>query len=590
MRLTNFIIILFVFVSSSGVGQELYTRENYQIDAVQVWKNAPFIESGSKSLDEILIEAKSVPHTYRGVSKDSIRNLVLSASYYFLVKNKVKEILSWNKLLIEYPKQLNSQFEGVVNLKIGEAYKDLRNYKLAKLYYEQAFNKELGEELHVYCASEIGLMNKELGDYQEAIQYYTLALQEASHPEIRTAQVNSIGFLHYLSGDLNNAEKYFKMALDTFSVLRTEVDSVQYYNVQSNLLSLALKRGDLKSAGEIVNQLQSRDGKREFEKWLRIEVYSKSFDYYYEVNDCTEMRRALLMLEEAVPKLDKSIDKLGLISKKWLYESACGSKGLARKYAQLYISFRDSIDKQEQMQRSSVELIQIENYRERANLATQNLLLKSEAQTSLEASNFRLKVLFYLSALIFVLVVVILIITLRNKKKRQERREHYLNVKRTLVEEQKKAVILQGEANAKALENKRLELRNMIQGAELEGELIQELIERLNSIRKNGDEGELVQLVQFLQSKQKARKLDEVLSMHQDLVDLDFKTKVKERFSDLTDAEFQLMIMLRIGLTTKEIALFRNIEPASVRIYKNRLKNKLNLDKQDDLEQFIASF
>jgi DNA-binding CsgD family transcriptional regulator len=44
---------------------------------------------------------------------------------------------------------------------------------------------------------------------------------------------------------------------------------------------------------------------------------------------------------------------------------------------------------------------------------------------------------------------------------------------------------------------------------------------------------------------------------------------------------------LRIGMTNKEIANLMNIEPKSMRMVKYRIKQKLNLDKEEDLDSYI---
>lgn len=58
----------------------------------------------------------------------------------------------------------------------------------------------------------------------------------------------------------------------------------------------------------------------------------------------------------------------------------------------------------------------------------------------------------------------------------------------------------------------------------------------------------------------------------------------------LSATELRYCAYLRMGLATKEIANLLNIEPHSVRVGKHRLKQKLGLGKEVDLEEFIKSF
>jgi hypothetical protein len=55
-----------------------------------------------------------------------------------------------------------------------------------------------------------------------------------------------------------------------------------------------------------------------------------------------------------------------------------------------------------------------------------------------------------------------------------------------------------------------------------------------------------------------------------------FLHKLKTQFPDLTPAEIDLCVLIRLGLTGKEIAVIRNIDPESIRKAKYRLRLKMN--------------
>jgi AraC family transcriptional regulator, chitin signaling transcriptional activator len=74
---------------------------------------------------------------------------------------------------------------------------------------------------------------------------------------------------------------------------------------------------------------------------------------------------------------------------------------------------------------------------------------------------------------------------------------------------------------------------------------------------------------------------------HIDKVNQAFFGGLKREFPDLGPSELELCGMIRLGYTAKDIAALRNIAPASVRIAKTRLKKKLGLGPEVDLEQFL---
>lgn len=67
----------------------------------------------------------------------------------------------------------------------------------------------------------------------------------------------------------------------------------------------------------------------------------------------------------------------------------------------------------------------------------------------------------------------------------------------------------------------------------------------------------------------------------------DFHLKLKTNFPDLTNLEKRLAGLLRLNLSTKEISTLLNISPKSVEVARYRLKKKMNLDKDQTLNNFI---
>ena len=58
---------------------------------------------------------------------------------------------------------------------------------------------------------------------------------------------------------------------------------------------------------------------------------------------------------------------------------------------------------------------------------------------------------------------------------------------------------------------------------------------------------------------------------------------------DLSEKDFRLLAFARLGLSIKEVAALLHVEPASVKTARYRLKKKLNLPPEQDIEGFSAS-
>lgn len=68
----------------------------------------------------------------------------------------------------------------------------------------------------------------------------------------------------------------------------------------------------------------------------------------------------------------------------------------------------------------------------------------------------------------------------------------------------------------------------------------------------------------------------------------DIQAKIAEKHSNLSTKELQYCVYFSNKLSSKEIAIIENITPASVRVLKNRIKNKLNLDSNTNLEDYLS--
>ena len=69
-----------------------------------------------------------------------------------------------------------------------------------------------------------------------------------------------------------------------------------------------------------------------------------------------------------------------------------------------------------------------------------------------------------------------------------------------------------------------------------------------------------------------------------------FYTKLDQEFPDLTKTERKLCALLKLGMSSKEIATITMIRPESVDTARSRLRKKLGLTGEDDLCEFLRRF
>lgn len=75
-----------------------------------------------------------------------------------------------------------------------------------------------------------------------------------------------------------------------------------------------------------------------------------------------------------------------------------------------------------------------------------------------------------------------------------------------------------------------------------------------------------------------------------DRIHENFFRNLKERYPDLSSADLRLCAWLRLNLTTKEIANLANISVKGVEVARYRLRKKLDLPKEKNLNEFMIEF
>ncbi len=118
------------------------------------------------------------------------------------------------------------------------------------------------------------------------------------------------------------------------------------------------------------------------------------------------------------------------------------------------------------------------------------------------------------------------------------------------------------------------------------------VINRLQQIAGNSESAvlpELRSLVAELRQKFLIdKRADELIRTSEDVLGQFYHTLLKNH-PNLNKSEVQLCNLIRLELSNKEIALIRNVTPESIKIFKNRLKRKLNVSATESLNDYLKS-
>ena len=186
--------------------------------------------------------------------------------------------------------------------------------------------------------------------------------------------------------------------------------------------------------------------------------------------------------------------------------------------------------------------------------------------------------------------------------------------KQKLLEEKK-----QIEIEEKENEIEQISLRSSEQIARLQNEKLQADLAHMNSelatatmhlLNKNefitGVKNQLHQIIRRNEYEEAQKQLQQItrdiernissdadwqqFQFHFDRVHGDFTQRFKTTFPALTPQEMKLSAYLRMNLSTKEVAQLLHISVRGVEISRYRLRKKLNLDRNQNLQEFIMTF
>ncbi|MFX0556907.1 tetratricopeptide repeat protein [Maribacter sp. CXY002] len=149
----------------------------------------------------------------------------------------------------------------------------------------------------------------------------------------------------------------------------------------------------------------------------------------------------------------------------------------------------------------------------------------------------------------------------------------------------------QEEIYKQEIEHKQKELASQTLHLVQKNTFIQELMENLEHIKNSPEKFkmEFRRIVMLLKKENASDKDWEVFKTYFAEVHNDFDQKLKTIYTDISEKEIRLAAFLRMNLTTKEIAATLNVLPDSILKSKYRLKKKLGLDKETDLNTFLSA-
>lgn len=449
--------------------------------------------------------------------------------------------------ITDYEKSLSSFFEGIkivdkdadpaqynsLILNIGTTYIEAGNNKQGIQYLRKALdyyrvNKNFEHLAATY--SNIGVAYKALKQPDSAVYCFEKALQiaiENNYLSSIAASYNNMGDVYLEKKDYKSSLQKYQLALEFFT---QNSDERGVWHAQSGIASVLKETGEYTSA---------------------LNLYKKCIEYFKAKSDLSYLVPCLKNLSE-------------------IYDSLKDARQSFVYYRE-YAAMKDSLSQSETLNKmASLQMkLDIDNL-EKENAVKNDLLEKEQKINTLK-----------IYILLGILVIVILIVLIVYNKKQHQRNLLRLELKTT----QQEKGTLQEE-----LKYRLTELESFALQIVQKNDLLNDLKKDLKVFKGiDGHPAEIKNITFKINNAIKSNKDLERFSKRVDEVNASFFNTLTQKFPDLTEKEKKLCALLKLNLSSKEIAVLNNVSEGAITMARYRLRKKLAIEHDENLAEFFQN-
>ncbi|MDO4497165.1 MAG: tetratricopeptide repeat protein [Bacteroidales bacterium] len=429
-------------------------------------------------------------------------------------------------------------------LLLAKSQKLVGNYdnSISNLYDALDYCQEKSYRLQGKIELEIGFLYSRMFDYKKAVTYCNqgTSLLKAWGDSLDLADCyNTLGVVHCNAEEYLEAERYFKMALNINRKLGQE------HALAANLNNLCLFKGDLE---EKLGYIDEAIGINTFHNrvWSLGENFNNKGRQYYYANCHKE-----------------ALEQLSLARK---YAETVGSKELLcdnyEYHAMVYCAlgdYKQAYECQKQLESLRSELQSAEKLRNIEENIMQKRLEQKAHEEKIREQEYRIESLRQRSMLLLcVIIILVVAVALWINVQKRRMNKHDVTTLSVFIKS-----------------------RN---------ELLEKIRERIKEGQKM-DEAELRAHLKrvnlFIRQNQDIVKTNSTISSKITDSNTEFIDTLKRLHPNLTPGEVNLASMLRINLSTKEIAQLTDTQPKTVNMNRYRLRKALHLPQEADLVEYL---
>lgn len=473
-----------------------------------------------------------------------------------------QEVLNYllNALSIAKQHDLKIQ-EAEITHKIGTLYFDEKNYPLAfeNLLKAQNLIDNIGYENYPninYYLYNLGRIYYDFTDYNNALKYLSESLKyEFTSAKLKIHTYNTLALVYRNKQNVSKSITYFKEAL---KFAQEAKDSAWIGIISGNLGQIYLTQNKNDSAIPLLKN--------------DINLSIKSKEYPSAVGALLSLSTLYLNANkmDSVKQLLKAIDTLIIIknnniTKRDYFRFLAKYHYQNKEYKKAY-DCKDSAD-------FLADKIGKLNDKYLLNQAELKINTEKHLSELVLLENEKRKQIIVRNAIILVVILLIII--------------GFQLIKRMRLKQKKESEILQLELN-----NSQSKLNLYIESLREKSQLIEEFKTQIEQFQKNTshiDEKEKEDILERLQNSTILTEEAWIDFRHLfEKAHKNFFTRLKKLHPELTVSETRLLALTKLNLTINEIANMLGISPDSVRKTRLRLRKKLNIEENSELENLVS--
>ena len=510
-----------------------------------------------------------------------------SYSEVLLLKgNKLYEANKYKLALDVYTQALEQARKGNQKLMTGKILERLASLTLSmgddskalKLYYEALplFQKNNNIEGIAKVYNIIGLYNHGQKNYDSAEVYYQKAIQLNTEINNQKGLVHNKGNLGYLYEKMARFDEAEKLYLQMIRQLKTIRDSSNLAIIYYNYSSLFQKQNNIDSTIIYLNKAIVIS-KQKNDTSLLTALYKDLGEIYLYKN---QHKKALELFEQSRIFGNAINDFRNLVpATKFIIQLDTLQKNYPAAIAEYnkLLWLNDSLYKRKLRNNLKVSELKYENQKNENLIQIQNIELKNSRKQNI------LFFILLISILIISAFLVVIIFLLKNKKKKEVefhlQKEKINRLKIRKLEEE--LIVSTREKIISAVvteQNKKL--------IDIINKKIEEII-----YKKDNLNSEALNEISFtIKSQLSDSNTNDIFNQSFNKLHKNFFSKLKTSHPKLTKSELKFCAYLKLNYNGKQIAVFSNVTSEAIRKTRYRIRKKLNLKKEDSLEDYISKF